>query len=93
MVVMVARRNFKRMSRLFIAGMLTAVSITAPASTSQFRPFASRTGDPAPARPYAQLKWVRIGDVVPLQGNVADVDIYVRLIAIEGEVLLANDAE
>ena len=39
--------------------------------------------------PYAQTTWVKLRDVVPSATNASDV--YVRLIAIEGEVLLPVD--
>jgi hypothetical protein len=56
----------------------------APVTVSEQRPDAVES--PGDMAPYAHTTWVKLGELVPMEGE--GTDLYVRLIAVEGEVLL-----
>jgi hypothetical protein len=78
----------KSMSYSIAAAVLVSVSIAAPGSVSQTEARDAQ-GHEALAAPYAQATWMKLGELIPM--DVEGPDVYVRLIAIEGEVLLQVD--
>lgn len=81
-------RFIKAMSWSLTGAALISISIAAVGSVS--RPEAPEARrHTAPAAPYAQAMWIKLSDLIPTGAEGADV--YVRLIAIEGEVLLPVD--
>jgi len=72
----------KSMSYSFAAAVLVSVSIAAPGSVSHPETREAQ-GHKALAAPYAQATWMKLGELIPMDAQGPDV--YVRLIAIEGE--------
>ena len=71
--------------RSFIGVVLMSVPIVGFRPVAQPQAFLA-DAQTTPAAPYAYMKWVKLGDLVPIHPDAEDA--YVRLIAIDGEVLL-----
>lgn len=80
------RARIKTVSAPLVGVVLMSVLVAALGpSESQPEPVKAATHRSS----YAQVTWVRLGDVVSMDGDGAD--LYVRLIAVEGDVLLPED--
>lgn len=86
---MTARLRLIKLLRWSFAGVVVMSVSTAEVGSVSGPEAPEARRHTAPAAPYAQATWVKLGELVPTEKDAPDV--YVRLVAIEGEVVLPVD--